>query len=391
MKVAVIGASGLVGGRLYDRLKNMEGVSAKALVHSSGHVWNLARTLEPLTFVDLLDPDTLKQALDGCSHVVNCSRGNPQVMLEGLDNIIACSREAGIRRLIHLSSSTVYGRDHDVAELTEDAPARPAPGYGRLKWDQDEKVIEAGRKGMETIILCPPNITGHASKFMEEMWSALCTGQLGFVDGGRRPFSAVDVDNLCEAIVRSLQVKMVRRSRYFINDGVAPSWAELVNKLEHLSGRTFDTVPVDEEWLRLVTKKVQPRTSVFKSLKHMVSSDVREALRGDPLLARADKGVRGLVAKLPAGVENQLRRSIEGTIRVSKADLHPPVDIGLTSRQLVQFSYSIENARRDLGYEPVLNWAESAQSFMQWRQEYDERLAGYEDLFEDLAPGSAFA
>lgn len=390
MKVAIIGASGLVGGRLYERLQNMEGVTARAIVHSSGNVWNLARKLEPLVFADLLDPETLKPALEGCTHVVNCSRGNQQVMLEGLDNIIAGCRAAGVQRLIHLSSVTVYGGSRPAAELTEDEPVSAASGYAEMKIRQDDKVMDAGRKGIETVILCPPNIAGYASRFMEDVWATLCEGRFGLVDEGRRPYNAVDVDNLCHAIELALRVESVARPRYFITDGADAGWGDLVRELERLSGRTFETVPIDEQQLRSVTGEVRPRGSILKSIKHLVSSDVRMALRGDPLLARADKQVRSLIARLPGGLESGLRRSIEGTVRVPPADVQPRVDWALARHQLVRYRYSIANARRDLGYEPVYSWRDSTRRFVQWRAEYSDHLSGYEDLFEDLAPGSAF-
>lgn len=390
MKVAIIGASGLVGGRLYHRLKKTEGVTARAIVHSSGNVWDLARTLEPLVFADLLDPDTLRSALEGCTHAVNCSRGSDQVMLDGLENIIACCRAVGVQRLVHLSSSTIYGGTRKGPEVSEDEPVSPASSYAQMKVRQDEKVIEAGRKGMQTVILCPPNIAGYASRFMEDVWTTLRQGRFGMVDGGRRPFNAVDVDNLCHAIELALSAKALSRPRYFITDGAGASWGDLVNEMGQLSGRTFDTLPIDEQLLISMTSEVEPRGSVLKSIKHLVSSDVRMALRGDPLLARADKQVRSLVAKLPGGLESGLRRSIEGTLHVAPVDIQPPVDWALARHQLVRYRYSIANAQRDLGYEPLFSWRDSVGRFMGWRAEHDEHLAGYEDLFEDLAPGSAF-
>lgn len=391
MKVAVIGASGFLGDALYHHLQAHGGVSVTPIVHSSGNVWNLARSCEPLVFVDLLDAAALSDALAGCTHVVNCSRGKQDAMLTGLDNIIAACRRQHVNRLVHISSVAIYGTPAVEIPLTEDASTADASGYGALKLRQDEKVIAANGNGLETVILCPPNIAGRASRFMEDVWNALAAGQLALVDGGTRPFNAVDVDNLCHAIVLALRAQAIPRPRYLIADGGSATWGSFVEELQALSGRHFSVMEIDADVAAAyAAQPAATRPSVAKSLKRLVSSDVREALRKDPLLAAADKKLRGLVAKLPGDLENRVRRSVEGTVHVPHADLNPPIDVTLAAAQLPRFRYSIENARRDLGFHPPNDTRASLANYLRWRQAWNEHLQGFEDLFADLEPGSAF-
>src|SRR6185369_11974080 len=108
MRVAIVGASGFVGATLLERLLG-RGVELRALIHSSGGAWRLSRHGMPLHAFDLLSPDETTRALDGCTHVVNCSRGSRALMFEGLQNLLDACLRLRIERFIHVSSVAVYG------------------------------------------------------------------------------------------------------------------------------------------------------------------------------------------------------------------------------------------------------------------------------------------
>jgi nucleoside-diphosphate-sugar epimerase len=91
-------------------------------------------------------------------------------MIDGLRNILAACRSAGVRRFVHLSSVLVY--DPPPPESTdEDAPAIPQPGaesYGFMKLEQDKMVQGAAKSRLPAVILCPPNISGPFSGCMAD-------------------------------------------------------------------------------------------------------------------------------------------------------------------------------------------------------------------------------
>jgi nucleoside-diphosphate-sugar epimerase len=109
MKIAVLGASGLVGATFVEHLLAQGEYDVRPIIHSSGNAWRLARWGMDLTSVDVLSPDSVRQALAGVTHVVNCTAGTTDVLVKGLKNILASCHACRIQRLVHLSSVLVYG------------------------------------------------------------------------------------------------------------------------------------------------------------------------------------------------------------------------------------------------------------------------------------------
>ena len=134
-RIAVVGASGFVGATLVEHLLTQaQQDEVLPFIHSSGNAWRLARLGIKLYPLNLLAQDQVEAAVAGCTHVVNCSRGDPEVMIKGLASLLAASRKHNIQRFIHLSSVLVYGDPPPPGSVHENAVTCPTKGtYGELK------------------------------------------------------------------------------------------------------------------------------------------------------------------------------------------------------------------------------------------------------------------
>ncbi len=118
-RIAVFGATGFVGATLVERLMESDEWQIVALINRPGSAWRLARLGIDLTQVNVLDKEQVINVTQGCSHVVNCSRGDRTVMLDGLENILAACQQNKIDRFVHLSSVMAYG-DPPLAKRESD-------------------------------------------------------------------------------------------------------------------------------------------------------------------------------------------------------------------------------------------------------------------------------
>jgi len=371
-RVAVFGASGFVGSTLVERLLMRGGREVRPIVHTSGNAWRLARWGIDLQSVDLLDETAVRQSLRGCTHVVNCSRGGDDVMLRGLETLLRACRGAGVQRLVHLSSVAVYGDPPVAGSETEDAPTRPVRGsYGWVKLQQDNMLRKAASRGLSAIALCPPNISGPNSAYLLAILAALRRGALPLLDAGRRPCMLVDVENLAYAIDLALDGGPADGQRIFVTDAEAASWHQLVEGLIGLppAGAPAPGDISVGQLTNLLAAARPPRASLRRALKHLVSSELREVLRRDPLLARIDRFGRNLVGKLGTSVEERLRRSLEGPNRAAAARPEPQIDLRLTAQQLRTVVHSPRRAGRLLGYRPPHAFAGSMRAFATWYRE----------------------
>jgi dihydroflavonol-4-reductase len=366
MRIAVAGASGFVGATLVETLIDA-GREVRPLIHSSGNAWRLARRGIELSLVDALDRASLLKALEGCTHVVNCVRGDDAVMLDGLRNLLAASREARVQRFVHISSVAVYGDPPPPTAAREDGPTVPQPAsYGWIKLQQDDMVQKAHASGLPSLILCPPNITGPASDYLLQLLSAIQSGGLAFLDDGTAPCNVVDVRNLVAGILAALETGSADGRRYFVTDGEPVSWKRLVAALANEARSSDDIGSVTAAELELPAASAAPKISLFKALKHLASSDVRAALRRDPLWARLDalamKSVRGMGSR----VTDSLRRSVEGPVVVPKSSTARLLNVRLCRQQMRRVVHSCEQAKTKLGYRPQIDFDTSMRDFGSW-------------------------
>ena len=130
MKIAVVGASGFVGSTLVERLWSGGRAEVKPLIHSSGNAWRLARHAKPLYSVDLLSKDDLVAVLDGCTHVVNCSRGDSDTMIRGLANLLEHHTRRFLGQQAHVGFELGVG---DQVVIIADVEAEVLPRRSHLR------------------------------------------------------------------------------------------------------------------------------------------------------------------------------------------------------------------------------------------------------------------
>ncbi len=367
MKIAVFGASGFVGATLVERLRARTDVTTKALIHSYGSAWRLARAAIPLDTVDVTSAAQVEAVLEDCTHVVNCTRGGSDVMLRGLKNLLAASRKRKIRRFVHLSSVAVYGDPPPPESASEDAVAAPPLGsYGAEKLEQDNMVAAACASGLDCVVLCPPNISGLYSSFVSNVLNDIRNSSFALIDGGSRPLNVVDVDNLCHAVWLALNVKKGDGRRIFVSDGEDISWKDLAEKLGPLTEHSSLPKRIAPEELAQPESVREAVPSLWRSAKHLVSSDVRESLRKDPLLRKFDVNLRWLASIGGRGFEDRLRHSIEGPIRIDKVYDTNQYSSRYNVMQLRGVTHRIDRARDVLGYSPQFSFDESMSRFRQW-------------------------
>jgi nucleoside-diphosphate-sugar epimerase len=385
-RIAVVGASGFVGSALVERLLAQAGHEVLPLIHSSGNAWRLARLGIDLQAMDLLVQDEIDIALRGCTHVVNCALGSEDVMLRGLRHLLSASRKNKVERFIHLSSVLVYGDPPSPDSVHEDAQTSPTKGtYGWLKLQQDRMVLQACRAGLPSVILCPPHISGPYSPYLVALVDALRAGAFALLDDGKAPCNLVDVSNLAHAIELALNRGGADGKRMFVTDDGETTWHDVIEGLASVSEPT-EPVPgiTREELSRLRRDDGKPSLSLVQSLRHLVSRDVRAAMRRDPLWAKVEQALLRSVTRLGKGVEEQLRLSTAGPLPIPKVNSGPQYHVQLCVEQLRGVRHASDLAKQELGYKPLHTFTASMRAFCAWYRSQHGMDTGSWDLLKQL-------
>jgi len=200
MKVLVLGASGHIGARLMEMLQATPWAKATG---ASRRMKNTASWLE----VDSRDPRQLAQALQGFDAVVNCVAGDAASIADGARALAQAALQAGCRRIVHLSTMSVYGPAE--GRVREDAPLNPSLGwYGSAKCEAEAAMHDFARHGGEAVMLRPGCVYGPGSQlWVGRIGRWLQAGRLGDLGiAGDGWANLVHVDDVCQALLLALRL-----------------------------------------------------------------------------------------------------------------------------------------------------------------------------------------
>jgi nucleoside-diphosphate-sugar epimerase len=165
VKALVTGAAGFVGGHLVEMLVT-RGDEVRALVRP-GEDTRWLRTLDGVETIegDLTDAPSLARAVRGVQRVYNVgAKTGPwgheavyrAVNVQGLADLIRSAIDAGVERIVHTSSITVYGH-HLSGIVTEDHPYRAEDNpYSRTKIAGEELIWKLVREQGAPVVVVRP-------------------------------------------------------------------------------------------------------------------------------------------------------------------------------------------------------------------------------------------
>jgi NAD dependent epimerase/dehydratase len=179
MRLLITGADGFIGSHLTEALVR-QGVDVRAFVlYNSFNSWGWLDNAPPDIRTDLdvfagdvRDPNGVRTAMKGCDAVLHLaaliaipySYHSPDTYVDtnikGTLNVLQAARELGVSRVIHTSTSEVYGTARFVP-ITEDHPLQGQSPYSASKIGADQLAYSFYASfGVPVVIVRPFNTYG---------------------------------------------------------------------------------------------------------------------------------------------------------------------------------------------------------------------------------------
>ena len=368
--VLVTGATGFIGGRVCERLWQAGVPRVRALVRSTHKAARIARLPIELVSGDLMQPETLRQAIGGAKVVIHCGLGNAGAIVRGTENILAAARDAGVKRFVHVSTAAVYGITPPAGSETEDAPLRKTgDAYCDNKAAAERVVLRYGQRGLPVSILRPSIVWGPYSAWSTRLMDDFRDHRVAYIDQGRGACNTTYVDNLIDAMFLTLENDRALSQVFFITDGEKIDWGEFIRAHARMMSPEPSIADVSREEIQRAHKK--PAGMLTGSLKATArvarSKEFRNILMQIPATEAVMKRAWGWITSLPPEKRDRLRArfGVRRPPAASSNGKYIPDPVTVATQSTTVF-FSIEKARRELGYEPRVKFRDGMQMVEQW-------------------------
>jgi nucleoside-diphosphate-sugar epimerase len=210
MRWAITGGAGFLGLHLARRLL-ADGHEVRTLDLAPLDDAQLERDAEEIRG-DVRDPADAARLVAGSDVLVHAAAALPiqasresirSVNVDGAAVVLAAALEAGVKRAVLISSTAVYGvpKHHPIAE---DAPLVGVGHYGESKIEAECVAEDAGRRGLEVVILRPKTFIGpERLGVFEILFDWIREGRrIPILGDGSNRYQLLAVEDLVEATVR---------------------------------------------------------------------------------------------------------------------------------------------------------------------------------------------
>ena len=324
MKVLVTGASGFIGGHLVENLLS-KGYTVIGMVRKTSKIDLLKELGIELRYGDLTDPPSLVNVTRGVDAIIHLAayytfHGKKElywkVNVEGTRWLIEAALKNGVDRFIYCSTTEAIGPVKNPP-ADENTPPNPVYEYGRSKLAAENVVKEYMKKGLKATIVRPSGVYGprnvnDVSYYFITSFAKNSLATRFIVGSGRNLVQFVHVKDVCQGFRLVLEKSDVSVGEtYIISEDRAYTYIEVFNILAEILG------------------KAPP--------KHHIP----------PILAKI------LIA--PVELVNKITGRENFMWHVSTVD-------AVTSDR----AYSIEKAKRELGYRPKYDLKTGLKETVEW-------------------------
>ncbi|MGI9596220.1 MAG: SDR family oxidoreductase [Acidimicrobiales bacterium] len=325
MRVAVLGATGYVGGRLVPELL-ADGHEVRCLARNpdrlNGVEW---RDLVDVTAADVLQPESLDHAFDGIDvvyylvHAMGHSKNFERSDRVGAENTVSAAERAGVNRIVYLGG---LGPD-DPAELSDHLASRHEVGAILASGSVPVAELRAA------VIIGSGSASFEMLRHLDEVLPVMICPR--WVTKTRcQPIAIADVLHYLVAIID----EPLTESRIFeIGGPDVLTYREMMDRYAAITGLRrrlvlpvpFLTPRLSSHWLNLVTPLP---IGLARPLVDSLVNDV---------VVRPERDIRRLIEHEPIPLDDAIRRALaivqDLTIKTSWMDSNP---LGVAARPMPQ-------------------------------------------------------
>jgi nucleoside-diphosphate-sugar epimerase len=319
----ITGATGFVGGHVAEACVR-RGLAVRTIARAGSDTALLDRLGVTVFRGNLSDLAVVRQAVAGTDVIVHCAakvgdRGPVDeyraVNVEGLRGLLEACKGQPLQRFVYVSSLGVYEpRHHHGTDESEPASFNHLDGYTLSKAEAEQIVWPYYRDhGVPLVVLRPGFVYGSRDRtVLPRLIERLRIGRLHYLGGDQRLLNSIYVGNLVDAVFLAVDNPKAVGQVYNLTDGERVTKERFINAIADPMG--------------------------FKRPRQ-----------------RLPRWLGAILARI---VHRQIRRAgPNGKARLTAAQY---------KFMLLNLDFSIEKAKRELGYHPRVSFEQGMRETMAW-------------------------
>ena len=214
MRIGLTGATGYTGGRLIETLR-ARGDEVAVLARPRSVTEGLRRLASRVVEGDLADAGAalrLVEGVDAVLHVAAVYRtaGHPdsyyrEVNVGGTERLLEAAARVGVRRFVHTSTVGVHGHVRNPP-ADENAPFAPGDVYQATKAEAETLALRYHReRGVPVAVVRPGAIYGPGETRLLKLFRSIARGRYAVVGSGRSFYHPVYIDDLVAGYLLALE------------------------------------------------------------------------------------------------------------------------------------------------------------------------------------------
>ncbi|RPI96425.1 MAG: NAD(P)-dependent oxidoreductase, partial [Spirochaetales bacterium] len=199
-----------------------------------------------------------------------------RVNIKGTENLLRAARELGVNKIVHLSSSKVYGSPEELPVKEEDTP-RPNTRYGKDKLKAENlcrKFVE--KDEMDITIFRAAPITGPGLD--DPMILVILYMALGMEDSSRlyiagegdTRYQLVYTDDVVAALIAGARAPVARGGVYNLGSDNVPTQREEVMKVKEKAGLECGVKHLTPLFAKLLSFILKPLNINYLRKEHLL-------------------------------------------------------------------------------------------------------------------------
>ncbi len=231
---------------------------------------------------DILDVISLEEAMQGITQVYHCAAivsFHPSSRLsmmhtnvEGTANVVNMALDAGVQKLVHVSSVAALGRAKDNAAIDERAEWQDSPNnsqYAVSKYRAEMEVWRGIAEGLDAAIVNPTIILGSgfwlegSGTLVKHVWK-----EFPFYTGGINGY--VDVEDVVRVMMLLMDSPI--KGQRFVVSAENKSYFDLFSEMAGQLGKKPPHISV-QPWVAEIVWRVEKLKGLFSDAKPVITKE----------------------------------------------------------------------------------------------------------------------